>query len=127
MNPKFRNGDIVKSWVNMKYRVLRSYGKNGKIFYECEDCFSKAKEHYEESELEFHYKDLKSNKEDFVPETPNCPRCKNPWSITGFGKKRWYDCSTCKDSAENICNRDEPPKFDWSRIAKGYRDDDDIF
>lgn len=125
MIPKFRNGDIVYNQWGHKVRVLRSYGKHGWIYYECEDCFSKTIEDYAEQDISFNYDHLKKQEEDFVPTDKECPKCKNPWSVTGFGRKRWYDCKTCKDSAENIYNKKDnsPPKFDWKRIA-GWSDDD---
>jgi hypothetical protein len=106
-----------------------------KTFYECQEVYSKDKEHFEETELEFVNNNLKANKEEFEPDSKECPRCKTPWSITGFGRKRWYDCKPCKDSAENICGKNNPPPFDWTRFSSLYEekdtygedDDDDYF
>ena len=125
MRPKFRNGDIVYNRWGHRIRVVRSYGRNGQLLYQGEDCFSKHLEEYAEDDLSFNYDHLKPQQEDFVPPEKVCPKCKNAWSITGFGKKRWYDCKTCKDSAENIYNKKDnnPPKFDWTRIS-GWSDDD---
>jgi len=140
MMPKFRNGDIVYNWLNEKYRIIRSLGKNKKITYEVEEVKTKKKYNFDEDELSFNkieYGTSKPSESEFKPSTPRCPRCNTPWTVSGFGAKKWYDCLNCKNTSENLSKllnlketKDIYVEDDWNwldSISKRRYDDDDTF
>lgn len=111
--PKYRKDDIVFNWDNEKLRVIRSYGQFGIIYYEVYNIAYKHSEHIEEYKLTLDDRGLppsKNNKDNYVPDKKQCPKCGNDWSITGFGTKKWYDCKLCNKTAEELC-KDSPPAF----------------
>ena len=40
--------------------------------------------------------------EQFKPEKDHCPVCSTKWTVSGFGKKIWYDCGPCVKTAEEL-------------------------
>jgi hypothetical protein len=112
---KFRHGDIVYSPFNEKVRVLRSYGEQDNIMYEVVLIDKDIKTCYSEKSLSFHPSDYNKNNDsdNFVPASPKCPVCNNPWNYSTYGRWKWYDCFTCKDTAENICKRKSHSNGYW--------------
>jgi len=123
MRAKFRTGDVVLTNWKTKVRIIRSYGQFGEIFYEAEDPYSKSSTTYKESELTFDHSHIPKSQKDFTPDVDDCPKCGNPWSITGMGRRKWYDCLKCKDSAENLCKK-ESKNDKYSNFIVDWGDDD---
>lgn len=105
-HPKYRYGDIVYLWSGDKARVLRSYGKDGVVKYQVELLADGKKRDFLEIDISFNNRmeATKKSSDNFIPPSPLCPKCKNLWAITSFGRSKWHDCPTCKDTAENICS-----------------------
>jgi hypothetical protein len=40
--------------------------------------------------------------DNYKPEKDHCPVCSTKWTVSGFGKKIWYDCGPCVKTAEEI-------------------------
>lgn len=56
-----------------------------------------------ECDLRFDNSDYE--KKDTTPIPPKCPKCNGDWAVTRFGASEWYDCDTCKDTAENLLKK----------------------
>jgi len=102
---KFKAGDAVTTSSGIIFRISKSVYLNKSWTYVVEIIdnpgFSSPPLTYCESDLKFHY-DMPKGSENYVPRDIICPKCNSPWLITGFGRKKYYDCPTCKRKAEDL-------------------------
>ena len=94
---KFKRDDIVERYGD-QYKILKVLPNNRYLVM----CVRSKLEHtYYEDDLKFYNGNLQYNvaKIDFGT---NCPRCNTPWTISGFGSSKWYDCKKCNKKAEEL-------------------------
>lgn len=101
--PKFRRDDLVQTQMGTKARVLSFRVQTGEHYYTIEFLDGARKGdivEFKDDYISF-YNTNKLNEDDIT--VPNrCPVCNTKWKVTGFGMKKWYDCSKCNDTAENL-------------------------
>ena len=113
---KFRHGDTVYTPYNNRAKVIRSFGMHGKIMYEIEIEGTGDIKQYEEDSLSFTpLNELNQPKkpDNFIPPSPKCPKCNKSWKISRYGRKTWYDCNECRDTAENLCEKEKKTTTWW--------------
>jgi len=104
--PKYKRGDRVVTRGGTRATITKWTPDNGKNKYlvEANDGFFKLT--YEESELKFDTNELKEDKITVEMGT-HCPKCHSKWKITPIGTKKYYDCTICKEKAEDILAKQE--------------------
>lgn len=113
---KFRHGDTVYTQYNNRAKIIRSFGMNGKIMYEIQIEDTGDIKQYEEDALSFtplNELNRPKKSDNFKPPTPKCPKCNTNWKVTKYGRNIWYDCETCKDTAENLCEKEKKITSYW--------------
>lgn len=98
---KFKTGDKVLTPAGTEAIVTKVRGDSIEVKY------SKlgGSRSFKESDLKFNYQHLREDRESQLPET--CPVCRSKWKKTKFGSTTWYDCITCRDTAESIVDREK--------------------
>lgn len=97
--PKFKTGDKVVTKFDSRGIISKSY-KEDNVFKYLVKFESGVESVYVEEVLTFDNSDLQKNKK---PVNLNkCPVCSSEWTITKFGTSTWYDCSTCRKTAEEL-------------------------
>lgn len=94
---KFKRDDLVERHGDT-YKVLKIL-QNGYYLVLC--TRSKIEYTLHEDDIKFWTGHLQYN----VPKVDygdKCPRCNSPWTISGFGSSKWYDCRTCNKKAEEL-------------------------
>ncbi len=104
---KFKRGDRVKTNYGAKCKIIGVYRKEDvdEFMYHVESDTG-FRSDYKESELLFLYDDLEDKSamtDEHLPD--KCPKCKTPWTRTAFGARVWKDCTSCKKTAEELCDQ----------------------
>jgi tRNA(Ile2) C34 agmatinyltransferase TiaS len=102
---KFKSGDKVKEYHydNCYLTVINTFTDDGE--YVCNVISTNGiKYKVKERLLYFDHSDLPKTTREVRNLLERCPKCGGEWRLTSFGVTKYYDCTSCKTKAEDVCN-----------------------